>query len=241
MKVSIVIPVFNEEKTAKSVIDAVRLASFGVDVEREIIVVDDGSQDNTPTILKKITDIKLIGLEKNQGKGAAVKCGLRAATGDFVLIQDADLEYDVKDYPKLLKPLLEGVADVVFGNRFYGEKHTVIYFRNYVGNKFLTFLSNLLTGLDLGDMEVGYKVFRKEVVDSFKEKLISKRFGIEPELVARVAHGKPALPNGSRGRWRIAEVPVNYYSRTYKEGKKIGAWDGVKAIFAIIYFNVLRK
>ena len=231
MRISIVIPVYNEEKTVRSVIDAVRAASFGVPVEREIIVVDDGSQDKTESALKEISDIKLIMLEKNQGKGAAVKRGFLEATGDFILIQDADLEYDVKDYPKLLKPLLDGSADVVFGNRFHGEKHTVIYFRNYLGNKFLTFLSNLLTGLKLGDMEVGYKMFRKDVVDSFKEKLVSKRFGIEPELVARVA----------RGEWRVSEVPVNYFSRTYGEGKKIGAWDGIKAIFAIVYFNVLRK
>jgi len=231
MKVSIIIPVYNEEKTVRGVIDAVRAASFDVSVEREIIVVDDGSQDKTGSILKEIPGIKLIMLEKNQGKGVAVKHGFLEATGDFVLIQDADLEYDVKDYPKLLKPFLDGNADVVFGNRFHGEKHTVIYFRNFLGNKFLTFLSNLLTGLNLGDMEVGYKMFRKEVADSFKEKLMSKRFGIEPELVARVA----------RGRWRVSEVPVNYFSRTYGEGKKIGAWDGVKAIFAIIYFNVLQR
>ncbi|MBI4121334.1 MAG: glycosyltransferase family 2 protein [Candidatus Ryanbacteria bacterium] len=231
MKISIIIPVYNEAKTISRVVMAVRAASFGAPAEREIIVVDDGSSDGTGNIISSLSGVVSVSHAVNQGKGAAVKTGMQEATGDFVLIQDADEEYDVGDYPKIFKPLFEGRADVVFGNRFHGEAHTVRYFRNYVGNKFLTFLSNACTGVNLGDIEVGYKAFRKEVIDAFKSNLQSKRFGIEPELVARVA----------RGGWRVAEVPVNYYGRTYEEGKKIGVWDGIKAIVAIIYFNFFAR
>jgi len=233
MKISIVIPVYNEARTVKQVVENVQKASLGFDAEREIIIVDDASIDETPRIIKSLAGIRSDRLPVNQGKGAAVKRGFELATGDIVLIQDADLEYDTNDYEKLFHPIISGRVDVVFGNRFHGEEHTVIYFRNFVGNKFLTFVSNIFTGLNLGDMEVGYKAFRKEVVDSFKRKLISKRFGIEPEMVARVAHHKP--------KWRICEVPVNYYGRTYEEGKKIHTWDGIKALFAIVYFNVVRR
>lgn len=228
-KVSIIIPVYNELRTVKQVIDSVKAASLGREAEKEIIVVDDGSKDGTGRILKTISDITVITLPENQGKGAALKAGFLAAQGDIVLIQDADLEYDVGDYPRLLAPFFERRADVVFGNRFHGEKHTVTYLRNYIGNKFLTLLTNLCTGLHLGDIEVGYKVFRKEVIDELKNDLQSKRFGIEPELVCKVARQKK--------RWKITEVPVNYYGRTYKEGKKIHVWDGIKAILAIIYFR----
>jgi glycosyltransferase involved in cell wall biosynthesis len=231
MKISIIIPVFNEANTLKEVIGHVKFAPFGYTADREIIVVDDASTDDSASILASIENIKLTRLPKNQGKGAALKRGFQMASGDIVLIQDADLEYDTKDYPRLLKPVFDGRADVVFGNRFHGEVHSVIYFRNFVGNKFLTLVSNLFTGLNLGDMEVGYKVFRKEVLDSFKDKLVSKRFGIEPELVARVSHGS----------WKVVEVPVNYYGRTYEAGKKIGIWDGIKALGAIVYFSVSRK
>ena len=234
MKVSIIIPTYNEEGTIRSVVEVARTASFGVSAEREIIVINDGSRDNTSQILHDLPGIKLITLKENQGKGAAIKMGFQAADGDYVLIQDADLEYDVKDYPRLLKPLFDSRVDVVFGNRFHGEVHTVQYFRNYMGNKFLTFLSNIFTGLNLGDMECGYKAFRREVLDSFKNHLQSRRFGIEPELVARVARGRSSL---SGSRWRICEVPVNYYGRRYEEGKKIGVWDGIKAIFVIFYFS----
>ena len=229
MKVSIIIPVYNEERTIKQVVGAVLAAPLGADIEKEVIVVDDGSSDGTPAILKTISGVSVIVLPENQGKGAALKAGFLAVHGDVVLIQDADFEYDIGDYPRLLAPIFEKRADVVFGNRFHGEKHTVTYLRNYVGNKFLTFLTNLCTGLRLGDIEVGYKVFRREVVDGLKYGLQSKRFGIEPELVCKVARHKE--------RWRVSEVPVNYSGRTYAEGKKIHWWDGVKAIFAIIYFR----
>ncbi|MFC1595095.1 glycosyltransferase family 2 protein [Patescibacteria group bacterium] len=234
MRVSIIIPVYNEEKTIQRVIEAVRSVDFGFDAEREIIVVDDSSSDNTLEILKNISEIEVIRHSKNQGKGAALKSGFQKSSGDIILVQDADLEYDPADLPALLKPILDGVADVVVGNRFLGKKSTVVYFRNFIGNKFITFFSNLFTGLKIGDVEVGYKIFRKEVINSFKDKLESKRFGIEPELIARIARGKDE--NGNH--WRVKEVPINYYGRSYEDGKKIGIWDGIKAIFVIIYYNI---
>jgi glycosyltransferase involved in cell wall biosynthesis len=178
---------------------------------------------------------------RNLGKGAAVKTGFLAATGDIVLIQDADLEYDPQDYPRLIKPILDKKADVVFGSRFRGEYQRVLFFWHYVGNLMLTVLSNMFTNINISDMETGYKAFHKDVIRSIAPKLQSRRFGIEPELTARVAHGGPALPDGSRGTWRIYEVPISYSGRTYKEGKKIQWWDGVKAIGAIIYFNVFSR
>jgi len=227
MKLSIVIPVYNEKNTVREVVSRVFAVPLE-DVEKEIILVDDGSTDGTRDVLKSISDVKTIFLEKNMGKGAALKRGFLETTGDIVLIQDADFEYDPKDYPALLKPIQEGKADVVFGNRFHGQNNNVIYFRNYIGNRFLTLLSNMFTGLRIGDMEVGYKAFRKEVVFAIRNKLRSRRFGIEPEIVSRVAKGR---------MWRVSEVPVNYYGRTYAEGKKIGVWDGLKAIAVIFYFN----
>ncbi len=232
MKVSIVIPVCNEENTIKRVIDVVLTVRLGDGAEREIIVVDDGSSDATPQILKNIKNIKVFRLEKNQGKGAAITRGFREVLGDVVVIQDADLEYDPKDLERLLEPIVSGRADVVFGNRFLGERHTISYIRTYIGNRVLTLLSNIFSGLFVGDMEVGYKAFRKEVINAFAHRLVSKRFGIEPELVSRVAHSGP---------WRIAEVSINYFGRTYQEGKKIRAWDGIKAIFAIVYFNIFDR
>lgn len=230
MKISIIIPVYNEAKTIRELIQKVKDASFGFDAEREIVVIDDGSTDGTAEILKSISGIEAFGFSQNKGKGAALKEGFRRATGDVVLTQDADFEYDTSDYPALLAPLREGRADVVFGNRFEGEIQKVVYSRSYFGNKFLTWLSNKANGLKVGDMEVGYKVFQKNVLDSFAKKLKSKRFGIEPELTARIA----------KGGWKVAEVPINYYGRSYEEGKKIGWWDGLKAIFVILYFNFLN-
>ena len=231
MKVSIIIPVYNEAKTIQRIVDVVRVASFGFEAQREIIVIDDGSADGTYEALKSIKGIKVLHFESNQGKGAALKAGFGQASGDFVIIQDADLEYDPADYAILLKPMYEGKADVVFGSRFRGEYQRVLYFWHYFGNFLLTLLSNMFTNLNLSDMETGYKVFKREVVKSFTPHLRSKRFGIEPEITARVA----------RGGWRIYEVPINYYGRTYEEGKKIRWYDGVKAIAAILYFNLFDR
>jgi len=229
MKISIVIPCYNEERTIGIVLDAVRAASFGFDAEKEIIVVDDGSTDGTPKLLDSAVDCTVIHFAKNQGKGAAVKAGFLKATGDYVLIQDSDLEYSPSDYPALFRPIRERKADVVFGTRFRGEYQRVLYYWHYLGNSFLTALSNMFTNLNLSDMEVGFKVFSRAVVQAVAPKLVSKRFGVEPELTARVAHG----------HWAIYEVPVHYAGRTYREGKKINWWDGVKAIFAIVYFNTI--
>jgi glycosyltransferase involved in cell wall biosynthesis len=231
MKISIVIPVFNEVGTILKIVGVVEKASFGFDAEREIIIVDDGSTDGTADILKNMKGAKIISLGKNMGKGAAIKKGFEASTGDFVIIQDADLEYTPSDYPALFAPIVERKADVVFGTRFRGEYQRVLYFWHYLGNSFLTTLSNMFTNLNLSDMEVGYKVFSREVIQIITPKLKSKRFGIEPELTARVAHG----------RWKIYEVPIHYDGRTYEEGKKIGWRDGVKAIFAILYFNLFGQ
>lgn len=237
MKVSIIIPTYNEAKTLPQILEAVGAASFGFPAEREIIVVDDGSTDTTKEFLDGQKDIIGIHLPANQGKGAALKEGFKRASGDIVMIQDADLEYDPADYPRLLEPIVRGRADVVYGSRFRGTYQRSIYFWNAVGNKFVTMLSNLFTGFNLTDMETGYKAFRREIIDSFKNRLRSKRFGIEPELTARVAHAR--LENGHAVR--VFEVPINYYGRTYEEGKKIGWWDGVKAVFAVLYFNVIDR
>lgn len=231
MKVSIIIPTYNEAKTLPQILEATRAASFGFPAEREIIVVDDGSMDVTKELLAREKDIVAIYVPINQGKGAALKEGFMRASGDIVMIQDADLEYDPADYPRLLEPIIKGRADVVYGSRFRGTYQRSIYFWNALGNKFVTMLSNLFTGLNLTDMETGYKAFRREIVDSFKNRLRSKRFGIEPELTARVAHAKA----------RVFEVPINYYGRTYEEGKKIGWWDGIKAVFAVLYFNLIDR
>lgn len=228
-KLSVIIPSYNERGTIEEIIRRIKAVSLP-DLEKEIIVVDDGSKDGTREILKSIEGIRVILHKTNQGKGGAVKTGFQNITGDFVLIQDADLEYDPEDYKKLLSPILSGNADVVYGSRFVGgEPHRVLYVFHYAGNRFLTLFSNLLTGLNLSDMETCYKLFRREVVDSFKHKIRARRFGIEPELTARVA----------KGNWRVYEVGVAYYGRTYEEGKKISWKDGLAAIWHIIYYNLI--
>ncbi len=226
-RLSIIIPVFNEQNTILEVLKRVDSVSLE-GIEKEIIIVDDGSTDGTRNILRSLTSsYTVVTQETNQGKGAAVTTGLKRATGDIAVIQDADLEYNPKEYPLLLQPILEGKADVVFGSRLVTtQPHRVLFFWHYLGNQFLTFLSNLFTNLNLTDMETCYKVFTREVVDAIKHKLISQRFGIEPELTARVK------------RYRIYEVGISYSGRTYKEGKKIGWKDGVSAIWCIIRFNL---
>jgi glycosyltransferase involved in cell wall biosynthesis len=214
MRLSVIIPAYNEAGTIAEVIDRVFRAP--VDLPLEVIVVDDASTDHTLEILEKQTEqrngaVIVLRHHRNQGKGAAVRTGVHKATGDIILIQDADLEYDPRDYPRILEPILENEADVVFGNRFHGGSRRVLYFWHHIGNQVLTLFSNALTGLNLSDMEVGYKVFRAEVLRGLA--LRSDRFGIEPELAAKVA----------RRRCRVYEVPIRYHGRTYAEGKKIAA------------------
>lgn len=231
MKLSVIIPVYNEKNTILEVLRLVEAVDLSL--EKEIIIIDDCSTDGSRDVLKSLdrNKFKIIFKEKNEGKGSAIKEGFLTATGDIIIIQDADLEYDPNDYIKVLKPILEGRADVVYGSRFLsGEPKRVLFFWHYLGNIFLTILSNFLTGLTLTDMETCSKAFKKEVVDSFKNKIESKRFGIEPELTARIA----------KGRWRIYEVGISYYGRDYFEGKKINWRDGVAAIWHIIKFNLFN-
>lgn len=229
MKLSIVIPVYNEERTIFEILDLVRAVELPL--EKEIILVNDCSTDGTAESLEqlKMADPSLVIAHHpvNQGKGAALRTGFGLATGDIVLIQDADLEYDPRDYPALLAPILEGKADVVFGSRFAGGgAHRVHLFWHMVGNKFLTLLSNMMTNLNLTDMEVCYKVFRREVLRNIQIK--EDRFGFEVEITAKVA----------KQRCKIYEVPVRYYGRSYEEGKKITWRDGFRALWCIVKYRV---
>jgi glycosyltransferase involved in cell wall biosynthesis len=243
-KLTVVIPVYNEKDTIFEILCRV----LETDMRKEIVVVDDCSKDGTREILQNLAeqqskgegrapandggdsielrDIRFFFQGRNQGKGAALRRGFSVATGDIVLVQDADLEYDPRDYPKLLEPILDGRADVVFGSRFLGGPQRVHYFWHYVANKFLTLLSDMATNLKLSDMETCYKVFRREVLKDIQIK--SNRFGFEPEITAKVAKGK----------WRVYEVPISYAGRTYEEGKKITWKDGVQALWCIIRFKL---
>lgn len=229
MKLSVVIPCYNEAKTIRSIVDRVRAAPVK---DMEIIVVDDCSRDGTRDLLRtQIAPLvaKVVYHDVNQGKGAALRTGFAAATGDIVLVQDADLEYDPQEYPRLIQPIVDGRADVVFGSRFQGgQPHRVVYFWHMVGNKFLTLCSNMATNINLTDMETCYKVFRREVLSRIT--IEENRFGFEPEITAKVA--KLDVP--------IYEVGISYYGRTYAEGKKIGWRDGFRALWAVFKYNLLR-
>ena len=230
MKVSIVIPCYNEKNTIEKIVEAVRSALIQ---SKEIIVVDDCSQDGTQAVLKeKLSQMvdRIIYHPANRGKGAALRSGFAAATGDIILVQDADLEYSPEDYPLLLEPIMSGKADAVFGSRFMGGRpHRVLFFWHMVGNRFLTLLSNIFTNLNLTDLETGYKAFKAPVIKSIQ--IEEDRFGVEPEIVAKLAR---------TGR-RIYEVGISYSGRTYAEGKKITWKDGVRAIYAIMKYNLRQR
>lgn len=230
---SVVIPVYNERNFLERVLDRVEAVRLPDGVERQIVCVDDFSTDGTRDLLAdlaaKRSHLRVLYHDKNQGKGAAIRTGLTQATGDILLIQDADLEYDPAEYPRLLTPILDGRADVVFGSRFIGETHRVLYYWHSLGNQFLTMLSNMFSDLNLTDMECCYKVFRREVIEQIALK--ENRFGIEPELTAKVA----------RLGVRIYEVPVSYSGRTYAEGKKINWKDGFSALRCIVQYNLLAR
>jgi glycosyltransferase involved in cell wall biosynthesis len=222
---SVVIPVYNEHATLVRILEAVR----AVPIHKEVLLVDDGSTDGTRDLLReeiegRYGDVRVFYQPQNQGKGAALRRGFEEARGDVVIIQDADLEYDPREYPQLLKPILSGKADVVYGSRFQGGPHRVLYYWHAAGNGFLTTLSNMFTDLNLTDMETCYKVFRREVIQGLP--LRQDRFGFEPEVTAKVA----------RRGWRIYEVPISYAGRSYTEGKKIGWKDGVQAIWCILRY-----
>ena len=233
-KLSVVIPAYNEAATIHLILDKVLKVELISKLELEIIIVDDCSKDGTIEVIQKYitqTQTNVISLyrhEKNQGKGAALHTGISMATGNYVIIQDADLEYDPNEYNLLLKPLIDGVADVVYGSRFMGgNPHRILFFWHSIGNKFLTFLSNMMTNLNLTDMETCYKLFKKEVIQSLKLK--EKRFGFEPEVTAKIAKIKGI---------RIYEVGISYYGRTFEEGKKIGWKDGFRALYCILRYGL---
>ena len=229
MKLSIIIPVFNEVNTIAVIIQKVQSADY----DKEIIVVDDASTDGTKDVLQKLSQqpkIKIFYHERNRGKGAAIRTAIKNITGNITIIQDADLEYDPVDYTILLKPIIDGRADVVYGSRFQGGPHRVLFFWHYLGNKLLTLFSNVMTNLNLTDMETGYKAFKSNVIKNIS--LSSDRFGFEPEVTAKIAHNN---------NYKIYEVPISYSGRDYSEGKKIDWKDGVAAIYFILKYNIQAK
>jgi glycosyltransferase involved in cell wall biosynthesis len=226
-RLSVIIPVYNEERWVREIVRRVR----AVPIPKEVILIDDCSKDSTREILKNeialLPDCRILYHEKNQGKGAALRTGFQHATGDVVVVQDADLEYNPAEYPRLIQPILDGRADVVIGSRFIGDNHRVLYYWHSLANKMLTHASNVFTNLNLTDMETCYKVFRREVIQGINLK--SNRFGFEPEVMAKIARKRnPA--------WRVYEVPISYSGRTYEEGKKIGLKDAFNALYCIIRY-----
>ena len=236
-KISIIIPAYNEERTIHLIFDKVREVELIAGVQKEVIVVNDCSKDNTESSILLYQskypnfEIKYVKHEVNKGKGAALHTGIREASGDYLIIQDADLEYDPNEYNLLIKPVLEGVADVVYGSRFIGgNPHRILFFWHTIGNKFLTFLSNLFTNLNLTDMETCYKLFKSDLIKNISLK--ENRFGFEPEVTAKISRIKGI---------RIYEVGISYYGRTYEEGKKIGWKDGFRAIYCILKYGLFNR